>query len=47
MRDEKQAMVMTNMTVCSASNIQESTSDYLSDLDQIESIGVLISTRYK
>ena len=35
-KDEKQSMAMTNMTVSYASNKQQSTSDYPSDLDQIK-----------
>ena len=44
MVDGKRAMAMNNMTVCSASKKQQSTSDYPSDLYQIKAIGVPIST---
>ena len=38
---------MTDMTVCSASKKQQSTSDYPYDLDQIKAMGVPISTGYR
>ena len=38
---------MTNMTVCSASKKQQSTSDYPPDLDQIKAIGDPIYTGYR
>ena len=44
--DEKLSMAMNNINVYSASKKQQSTSDYTSDLDQIKTIGVPISTGY-
>ena len=43
---EIQYMAMTNMTVCSASNKQQSISDSQPNLDQIKYIGVPISIEY-
>ena len=45
-QDEKWAMAMTNMTVCSSSKIPQPTSDHPSVLYQIRASGVPISTVY-
>ena len=42
--DKKQYIAMTNMTAYTFSKKQQSTSDYPSNLDQIEAIGVPIIT---
>ena len=44
--DEKQFMAVINMSVCSSSKKQQSTSDYPYDLYQIKAIGFTISTGY-
>ena len=45
--DEKRSIAITNMNVCSNSNIQQSNSCYPSDLDQIKAMVVTISIQYR
>ena len=44
--DEKQYTAMTNMTMCYTIKKQQSTIDYIYDLDQIKDMGVTISNGY-